>query len=456
MVTAALGTMLAPLNSTMIVVALPRILDDFNRSLTWGSWIVISYLVAMAAVQPLGGSLGDRYGRQKLFLLGLSVFALATIVAALAWRIEILIAARTLQAISGATAIPNGTALVRGLIPAERHGRAFGTIGAGIAIAAALGPPLGGILTDTLGWRWIFAANLVIIVPAVALGLRLPAGSSSRTGRFDVRGSILLTVALVSLALSLTVWRLEGVPLVMAPAFGFVALASGIGLRRQSRRVEHPVLNLGLFRRRAYLPATLTVLLGNLTMYTMLLSLPIFLTTRQGWSSSQIGLLLAAMSAQMVVFSPAGGWLSDRFGRRLPAVTGSVLIAVGVVPYIAIGSSWPWSFYLVTLTVVGVGIGLSAAPVQTAAIESAPSAETGQAAGLFSTMRYLGSISGAGIMAAILTGSVPGLSEFRVLYVVLFLAACGAIVTANRLPSPGKSRTIPIVSPAEQQESART
>src|SRR5687768_12335886 len=109
--TAALGTMLAPLNSTMIVVALPDILDDFGRSLAWGSWIVLSYLVAMAAVQPLGGSLGDRYGRQRLFRAGLLLFLGATIAAALAWRIEVLIAARTIQAISGAIAIPNGTAL---------------------------------------------------------------------------------------------------------------------------------------------------------------------------------------------------------------------------------------------------------------------------------------------------------------------------------------------------------
>jgi EmrB/QacA subfamily drug resistance transporter len=456
MVTAALGTMLAPLNSTMIVVALPRILDDFNRSLAWGSWIVISYLVAMAAVQPLGGSLGDRYGRQRLFLIGLTVFALATIVAALAWRIEVLIAARTLQAIAGAAAIPNGTALVRGLIPAARQGRAFGTIGAGIAIAAALGPPLGGILTDTLGWRWIFAANLLIIVPAVMLGLRLPADKGARAGRFDIPGSILLTMALVSLALSLTIWRLDGVPLILAPVLGAVALASGVGLRRQSHRVERPVLNLGLFRRKAYLPATLTILLGNLTMYTMLLSLPIFMTTRQGWSSSQIGLLLAAMSAQMVVFSPVGGWLSDRYGRRLPAVTGTLLMAVGVVPYMFIASSWSWTLYLVTLTVVGIGIGLSAAPVQTAAIESAPQAETGQAAGLFSTMRYLGSISGAGIMAAILTGSIPAVSEFRLLYVVLFVAACGSILTARRLPSLRVTGRVPVVSTVEPQGSVRS
>ena len=129
LLTAALGTMLAPLNSTMIVVAPPEILDDFGHSLAWGSWIVISYLVAMAAVQPLGGSLGDRYGRRRMLLIGLTAFLAATVVAALAPSVEVLLVARTVQALSGAMAIPNGTALVRSLIPPERQGRTFGTIG---------------------------------------------------------------------------------------------------------------------------------------------------------------------------------------------------------------------------------------------------------------------------------------------------------------------------------------
>jgi multidrug resistance protein len=215
----ALGTMLAPLNSTMIAVAIPSLLEDFGRSLAWGSWIVASYLVAMAAVQPLGGALGDRYGRRRLFLIGLTLFLLATVVAALSWRIEVLLVARTVQAISGAAAIPNGTALVRSLIPPERRGRAFGNVGSAIAVAAGLGPPIGGILTAALGWRWIFAANLLLLAPALILGWRLPAESPApQPGRFDLRGATLLTLGLVSLVLALTVWRLPDVPLALAPA----------------------------------------------------------------------------------------------------------------------------------------------------------------------------------------------------------------------------------------------
>ncbi len=431
----ALGTMLAPLNSTMIAVAIPSLLEDFGRSLAWGSWIVASYLVAMAAVQPLGGALGDRYGRRRLFLIGLTLFLLATVVAALSWRIEVLLVARTVQAISGAAAIPNGTALVRSLIPPERRGRAFGNVGSAIAVAAGLGPPIGGILTAALGWRWIFAANLLLLAPALILGWRLPAESPApQPGRFDLRGATLLTLGLVSLVLALTVWRLPDVPLALAPALGLFVVVSGLALTRHARRYPNPVLNFALLRAHGFTPAVATVLLSNLAMYTLLLSLPLFLAGWSAWGSAQVGLLLAGLSLPTIFLSPLGGRLSDRVGRRTPAVMGACLLSLGVLPFLAIGPTWSWPLYLFPLVLVGAGLGLSMAPVQATAIETAPSSQTGQAAGLFSTMRYLGSILGSSIMAAVLIGRIPPVENFRLLYAALFLSACGAILASWRLP----------------------
>lgn len=425
--------MLAPLNSTMIVVALPAILDDFNHSLAWGSWIVVSYLVAMAAIQPLGGSLGDRYGRRKMFAAGLAGFLLASLAAALAPTIEALIVARTVQALAGATAIPNGVALVRASLPAGRQGRAFGMIGSGIAIAAAAGPPLGGVVAETLGWRWIFAVNILLVVPALALVARLPADRSARRGRFDLAGGLLLLVGLVALALSLTVWRLDGVPLVAAPLLALLALAALAGLVQRARQRLDPALNPALFRRPGFTPATLTVLFSNLAMYTVLLSLPIYLDKRADWSGERIGLLLAGMSVQMIVFSPLGGRLADRRGRRAPALLGCALMVAGVVPLVALETSWTWLMLLVPLVVLGIGVGLSAAPVQAAAVNAVAASEAGQAAGLFSTMRYLGSILGSAGLAALLSDP-PTDADMRLLYTALTVAALLACLTAARLP----------------------
>jgi EmrB/QacA subfamily drug resistance transporter len=433
-VTAMLGGVLAPLNSTMIVVALPEILQGLGASLAWGTWIILSYLVAMAAVQPLGGSLGDRYGRRRLLLLGLAGFLLASVLAALAWSVEVLIVARTVQAITGATAIPNGTASVRTLVGPTNQGRAFGLIGAGIGVAAALGPPLGGVISESFGWRWIFAANLFVIVPALALAVRLPRAMGDRAaGRFDGSGAALLLTTLVTLALSATIWRVPGVPWGTAVALAGVAFAAAWVLRRHLARVRAPVLDLTLLARPGFLAAGLTVLFGNLTMYTIFLAMPVFLSRVVDWSTRDIGLLVAGMSVSMMVLGPIGGWLSDRVGRRAPAIAGSFVAALGCVPLLVIAADWSWPLYLLPLMVVGTGLGISSAPIHTAALEVARPGEAGQAAGLFSTMRYMGSIAGAAGMAAIL-GDAAGVGTFRLLFGGLVVAAAAAVWSSWRLP----------------------
>jgi MFS family permease len=287
---------LAPLNSTMIVVALPEVLADLGASLTWGSWIVVSYLVAMAAVQPLGGSLGDRFGRRRLMLVGLGGFAVASGVAAFAPTVEVLVAARTAQAITGASAIPNATALVRTLVHPGAQGRAFGLIGAGIGVAAAIGPPLGGLVTDAVGWRWIFALNLLALGPAIALASRVAdPGRRSAAGRFDLAGAGLLLTSLVSFALAATVWRVRGVPWAAVAALALIAFAAAGLLRRHVARVAAPVVDLRLLSRPGFLAAGVSILASNLTMYTILLALPVFLAQLVGWGARDVGLLLAGM-----------------------------------------------------------------------------------------------------------------------------------------------------------------
>lgn len=429
------ASVLAPLNSTMIVVALPTMLDELGASLTWGSWVVVSYLVAMAAVQPLGGSLGDRFGRARMMRLGLFGFTLATIIAAFAPSVEVLVIARTFQAITGASAIPNGTAMVRAWLPVARQGRALGAIGAGVGLAAAMGPPIGGLVTDALGWRWIFAVNLVVLIPGLLWTLRLPRGESNdEAPRFDVIGAVLVLMTLVTATLAGTVWRIPGVPWSWALGAGVVALASGVALRAHVRRRPAPVLDFGLFRRRGFLAAGLSVAFSNMAMYTVLLAIPIFLAQQGGWAARDIGWALAGMSVLMMIFGPIGGDWSDRSGRRLPAVVGALVAAVGIVPFAWIDAGWSWPLLLGPLMIIGTGIGLAAASVQAAALQVAGRGRAGQAAGLFSTMRYLGSITGTAAMAAVL-GATPGDAAFRGLFAGLIVAAVVSAVASARLPA---------------------
>lgn len=436
---ALLAGVLAPLNSTMIVVALPAVLADLAAPLTWGSWIVVSYLVAMAAVQPLGGALGDRFGRRRMMLVGLAGFALASIAAALAPSVEVLVLARTVQAITGASAIPNGTALVRVSVAGARLGRAFGVIGVGIGVAAAVGPPLGGVVTDLLGWRWLFALNLLVLVPGLLLVARLPrAPAGARATRhappFDALGATLLLVTLVAAAASATVWRVPGVTPLVTPALAALALLAGVALERRVRRVPDPVLQLDLLRRVGFLAAGLTVATSNLVMYTVFLALPLFLERFEGWAPREVGWVLGGMSLAMLALGPVGGALGDRFGRRAPALAGTLLTALAALPFLAIAPAWPWWGYLLAVTVLGAGIGLSSASVQAAAMRAAGPTDAGRAAGLFSTMRYAGSIVGTAALAAVL-GDVATVDAYRALFALVAVVAGAAVLSAARLPS---------------------
>ena len=425
----------------MIVVALPVVLDDLRAPLAWGSWIVISYLMAMAAVQPLGGALGDRFGRRGVMLAGLVLFALASVLAALAPSIELLVLARTLQAVAGASAIPNGMALVRVVVSRERLGRAFGAIGVGVGVAAALGPPLGGVIADVLGWRCIFALNLLVLVPGLLLLARSPAAPPARPGaRFDAVGAALLVTTLVAAVASATLWRLPAVTAATVTGLALGALLTGLTLVRHLRRSEAPVLDLTLLERPGFLAAGMSVATSNLVMYTVFLALPLFLAATGGWEPRAIGALLAGMSLAMLVCGPIGGALGDRFGRRAPALAGALIAAAGVLPFTVVAPTWPWWTHLTAVTLLGTGLGLSSASVQAAAMQSAGPSAAGQAAGLFSTMRYLGSIAGSAILAALL-GASGSLEGYRWLFVIVSLSAAAAVASAARLPGAARLRS---------------
>ena len=171
--TVALTTMLAPLNSTMIGVALPSITAEFSIDLDASAWLVIAYLIVMASLQPVAGKLGGRWGHRRMILGGLVYFAVVSVGAALATDFPSLLFFRAQQAVAGAVALPNGTAVMRRVVGAGERGRRFGLVGAAVVLAAAAGPPLGGVLIDWAGWRAVFYVNLALIVPTLFLGWRV-------------------------------------------------------------------------------------------------------------------------------------------------------------------------------------------------------------------------------------------------------------------------------------------
>jgi MFS family permease len=371
LVGAMAATSLVPLNSTMIAVALPAIAADFSLASGRTAVLVTAYLVAMMVLQPVAGRIGDRVGTRVAAVTALAGFGASSVVAALAPSFAVLLVARVLQAVAGAAMVPNVQAIVRTNVAAERRGRAFGVLGAGIGVGAAAGPVVGGLLLEVAGWPAMFWASAVVTVAAFALLARvrspdLPAGDAS---------------------------------------FSLAPLA-----------------------RQPFLAACATHAASNLAMYTVLLVVPIVLTAR-GWREAAVGFALLGLTAGMVVLGPVGGWASDRVGRRAPVVAGMAVAGAGTVVVAAWGIPSPPTL-VAGLVLMGAGMGFASASLQTAALESVPVTMAGSAAGVLSTSRYVGSTAGTIAIALVMADGTAGA---RPVLTMAVAGAVAAVAAATRL-----------------------
>ena len=433
-ITVALGSALAPLNSTMLAVALPEIRDDFSISHVEVGWLVSAYLIAMAVAQPIGGRLGDQLGRAWVFRVGLFAFLGFSIAAAATPNFVLLVILRTGQALTGAAVIPNGMAMLREAVPVRRLGQANGLTGGVIALAAAVGPLIGAGMLGLGSWRLLFLFNVPLVALALLSQLRLavPTGRQGSTFKVDWLGTVAFAVLLVFLTLLLGSANGDTRSWVIALAAVGTAVFFVYFVRRQ-RVSPYPVAAWSLFRSRSYTAAAMNILLMNLVMYTTLLAVPFFVREVLGRGDGTTGLLLGTMSILMVILAPLSGRLADARGRRLPTVLGSIAaLGASVMLLIGIDAGVSVGYLAGGLALLGLGIGLSYGVAITAAVESAPRAMAGAAAGTSSMMRYVGSIIGAGVLAGVLGADVaaPGADVFRALFAVVSVMALLAIIAA--------------------------
>lgn len=364
---------LIPLNSTMLAVGLPAIADDLDVGRSSAALLVTAYLVAMLVCQPVGGRLGDRHGHRRVLSVAITGFALASLGATAAPTFPALLVGRCAQALFGAALIPNAQALLRATVAAERRGRTFGLVGTGIGAGAAIGPVLGGVLADGVGWRGIFAVNLPLGVVALVLLTRTAAVTPAGTADEP---------------------RPRGV------AFG-------------------------LLSERSFRAACLTQTTSNFALYTVLLVLPLLLADK-GWAGASVGLATAGLTVGMLFLGPVGGALGDRRGRTVPIVIGLVILVAGCT-MLAFGMTTS-AMLVAGPLVMGIGMGLSGASLQAAALESVEQRVSGSAAGLYSASRYVGSISGSLVISAL---GVTGLANARPVLVATVAVTAIAVVSGR-------------------------
>jgi MFS family permease len=430
-----LSAALVPLGSTAIAVALGDIAREFAAepaALT--QWLVNSYLVVGVVLQSPAGKLCDRWGVRRALAVGQTLFAAGALLGALGVTLVPLVAARVLMAAGGALLVPGTMAALRSATEPRGRARLFGVAGAAMGLAAALGPLLGGVLTDTFGWRAIFLVNLPLLASAAPLLRRLPSGPArDRIAHFDWRGS-----ALLACGLGLAVWgsRATGVPAAALLALGASALFCFVMVER---RAHDPVIDLALFHRRPFAAGVLVIALHNCVMYALIFQLPFFFRSALGSGAMESGRLLLTMMLSMVVCSALGGRAAERFGARTVATLGTLLLLAGLLLLSRMGGFTHLTDVVPSLLLIGAGLGLATPAAQAAALESIPAGQSGMAAGALSSVRYLGAVVGIATLGVVLgdAGSTDAFASLKAHERVILLhstVAALALAAAAGLP----------------------
>ncbi|HEV2010568.1 MAG TPA: MFS transporter [Candidatus Limnocylindria bacterium] len=427
----ALGNLLVPLNSTMIVVALPLIGRDLGVDRVTLAWLVTSYLIAMASLQPIAGRLGDRFGRRRFMLGALMYFIVASVGAALAPNLLVLVLFRLQQAIAAAAVVPNSLALLRGHAAEGKVGTYFGISGATTSIGAAIGPLLGGLLS-AIDWRLIFLVNLPLAGLALVMAWRsLPAGDPPRrTTHPDIAGAVALGVLL-----SLAAWTLNeagtSAPTITIALLALVAVGAVVFVRYESRNAD-PALPPFLFGVRVFAAANVTIALANVALYGTFLAVPVILAGSGPDATIRGGVAISVQSVAMIVLSPVSGALVDRVGARWPTALGGLLIGAGLAILGLSGHASDFGVLLICLPITGAGVALTFPATRIAALDAVPARYAALASGVTSSSRYFGGIIGA-LVASLALVDVTEAAAAR-LFLILAASGVGAAVAGSQLP----------------------
>ncbi|MFD8391701.1 MFS transporter [Streptomyces sp. NPDC059680] len=382
LLTTVLGSSMALLDSTVVNVALPRIGEDLGASLAALQWTVNAYMVTLAGLILLGGSLGDHYGRRKIFVLGVVWFAAASLLCGLSPNPPVLIAARALQGIGGALLTPGSLAIIQASFHRDDRSRAVGLWSGFGGIGAAVGPFLGGWLVAGPGWRWVFLLNVPLALLCVPVALRHVPESrdSGKHGRFDVLGAALGALALALVAYALIEARAGGPAVALTGAAGVLAAVAFVHVERHR---PDPMLPPDIFASRQFTAVNLVTLCVYAAFGGFFFLTALQLQVVAGYSPLQAGTALLPTTALMLLFSARSGALADRTGPRLPLTVGPLLCAAAMLLMLRVGKGADYlTDVLPALLVMGAGMVTLVAPLTATVLASVDSARAGLASGI--------------------------------------------------------------------------
>jgi EmrB/QacA subfamily drug resistance transporter len=390
------------LDNLVVTMALPSIRVDLGASIEDLEWTVNAYTLSFAVLLLTGAALGDRFGRRRLFAIGLGIFTLASAAAALAPNVELLVAARALQGVGGAIITPLTLTILSAAVPADKRGLALGAWGGIGGLGVALGPVVGGAVVEGLSWQWIFWLNVPLGIVLGPLAARRLTETFGPKTRLDLRG-----LALVSVGLFGIVWGLvrgNAVGWGSAEILGSLALgvAFVVAFVLWELRTPAPMLPMRYFRNRTFAATNVASLFMFFGMFGSIFLLAQFLQTVQGYSPLSAGLRTLPWTAMPIFIAPIAGALSDRIGGRPLMAVGLALQAIGLGWLAAISDpAVPYGQLVPAFVVSGVGMALFFAPVANVVLSSVPREEEGKASGTNNAIRELGGVFGVAVLASV-------------------------------------------------------
>ena len=412
----ALGTIMVPINASIVNVTLPTITLFFSTSIATSEWVITAYLINLLGFVLIFGRLGDFYGHERIYMAGLVSFVITSLLCSLSTSIYLLIIFRALQGIAAALMISVSMGIVKDAFPPRQTGKALGIYAVAIAAGLGIGPFLGGILESLFNWQTIFLVNVPIGIISFLLCYKILERNKTKKVKWDISGAILQYICLSS-----TVYLLNNIQNLKIDTstiiIASIVVSSLILFLWNENRVENPLLDINMFKNRSFSAFNLSLFFNYFSMYMILFIMPFYLQKVLKFNPALIGLVLTINPVIMMILAPISGTLSDRIGSRLLAIIGALISAAAFYSMTYLTMFAGAFDVLWRLALLGVGAALFQAPNNRAIMKVIPDKNKGVASSIIVTMRNLGMVFGVCIAGIILYSTIdPSLLEQNVLY----------------------------------------